>query len=257
MAKSEQQRQKKLARKKAKDRQKKQQIARQKQQLASLTGKMSAASNGRILHCMVGEFDQGMGSVVLARQAPSGLAAIAIFLLDTYCLGVKDIIATCRNPSEWGEVLQGMADRQGLKAVRPGIARGLVEATAEYAESLGLSPHPDYPKAQLLWGDVEAESVAGLYEFGRNGKPCYVAGPHDDAATQSLILGKLDKNLGRGNYNFVLGGPADGFSLLGSTFGEEDWGDDGVDDDDYEDEDDDPSSVVLGRVESRRIESDE
>ena len=81
MVKSEQQRQKKLARRRAKDHRAKQQLVQQKQQLASLMGKMTAASSGKIVHCAIGEFEAGMGMVGFSRSRyvtslPSGIRSV-------------------------------------------------------------------------------------------------------------------------------------------------------------------------------------
>jgi len=42
--------------------------------------------------------------------------------------------------------------------------------------------------------------------FGRDGKPMYIEGPHDDT---SRFMSALRKTVGEGNFHFVVGAPAD------------------------------------------------
>ncbi len=206
MVKSEQHRQKKLARRKAKDQRAKRQLIQQKQQLASLMGKMTAASSGKIVHCAIGEIEAGMGMVLISRQAPTGQIAVAVFLLDLFCLGVKNAMGTYYAPSQYNDMYDDIRTKHMMKSARPEVARGLVEAAIEYAENLGFSPHADYRKMQPIWGDVEPQSIEGLYEFGENGKPTYVSGPMDDSVKQRRILETLTHTVGEGNFKFVLMG---------------------------------------------------
>jgi hypothetical protein len=231
MAKSEQRRQNKLAKKQAKERRKRKEATRKQQQLASLAGKMTAASHGRIVRCGVTEAVEkaGIGYVLIARQGPAGQIAIALILVDVYCLGVKDATATLRAPSEAEEMFEQLTRDQQLESVSPGLARGLVEGAIAYARSLGFEPHPDYRKVAPIWGDIEPESVEGQYEFGHNGKPLYIRGPFDDLAKQQVILNTLQKSVGEANFVTRLSGPASGGLL--ARYDEED-----DEDEDFEEE---------------------
>ena len=93
MARNEQRRQKKLALKKAKRNEERRVIARAES--SGISGGMALASRWPVVQARVSAtlWDQGMGYAVLVRRGPGGLAAMAMFLLDVYCLGVKDVIA--------------------------------------------------------------------------------------------------------------------------------------------------------------------
>jgi hypothetical protein len=207
MAQSEQQRQRKLAKKQAKNREKHKLIARKQQDLESMAGQMQASAKGEIIYCGVCESisDIGLGHVVIARQGPSRLVGLVMFLVDTGCLGVKDTVAALRGPSEVKEIIQKLERERELKPVPPELARGLVEGAVEYARLLGFPPHCDYRKASLIWGDIKPASIEGHYQFGRDGKPYYCNGPFENAARQQHILRTLERNVGENNFNFVLG----------------------------------------------------
>ncbi len=209
MAKSEQQRQKKLAKKLSKERVNKKLMAQRQQQMSSLSGQMTVASAGAIEHCYITSSchdGMGMGSVLIVRRVGTQ-HAFALFLVDVYCLGVKDAMGRFYSTAQLGETLADLSSRQPFDAVSPGVARGFVEAAVEYAQSLGLPPHADYRKVTPIWGNTVAEPVPEKYQFGKDGRPCYVNGPYDDIARQRQIVETLRMRVGEGNFDVFLGGP--------------------------------------------------
>jgi hypothetical protein len=47
------------------------------------------------------------------------------------------------------------------------------------ARSLGLEPYPDFAGVEPLFGNISAEACDVSFEFGLDGKPFYIPGPHD------------------------------------------------------------------------------
>lgn len=246
MAKSEQRRQNKLAKKQAKERRKHKEASRRQQLLASLAGKMTAAARGRIIYCGVTEDvrTQGIGYVCIARQALMGEVAVALILVDTYCLGVKNALGTLRSASDAKAMIEDLQNQFELQTVSPGLARGLVEGAIGYARSIGFEPHADYRKVAPIWGDTQAESVAGQYEFGKDGKPFYVSGPFDDLNKQQFINKTLERTVGPGNYHFIVTlGPR-----MGSHF-------ESYDAEDFDDEEDSDEDLDEGVAENQLLEN--
>src|SRR5205823_5430279 len=138
-------RQKKLEKRAAARKQKKQSVVRS--QSAGLPGQLTAAARFPVLNCWISDSlgPNGIGWVVLSRELPNGQVAVVSFLVDRYCLGVKDV---------WAEVLHRTAYNNKYvrkvntdmpsRSVGPAEARKLVEQAVEYARAIGLSPHPDY-----------------------------------------------------------------------------------------------------------------
>ena len=60
---------------------------------ASLVGRIRVAAKGSVVRCMMSStlFELGIGHVIVARALPSGLLGCAYFLLDVFCLGIKDV----------------------------------------------------------------------------------------------------------------------------------------------------------------------
>ena len=79
------------------------------------------------------------------------------------------------------------------------LARHVVFGAADYARGLGFDPHPDFAKGASLLG--EWESGSSDVTFGRDGKPMYINGPHDDAYG---IVAKLRTAVGDGNYDSLI-----------------------------------------------------
>ena len=205
---SESKRQQQLAKKKKK----------RKAKLATSTSKLGKAANQLrmaqqaaalpIQDCLLPEeiFEEsGIGSVVISRIKENGNVAVSVILLDVYCLGAKNALFHVLPPADYQELLRHIGTHETLKPAPPACARKLVEDCIGYARDLGFEPHADYEIARQLFGDIEAGDCTETYEFGKDGKPFYVAGPNDSAKKMARIVETLSKNCGEGNFNYLLG----------------------------------------------------
>ncbi len=236
MSKSEAKRQQKLAKKKSKEREKRKVIVQRQQRLASLVGKMTEAAKGAIEGCYISTTchdGTGIGTVLVVRRMSSGMYAFAVILIDSFCLGVKDAMGRFCSSAEMQKFMDHFNRNDPLEAAEPSAARGYVEAAIAYAHSLGLPPHPDYRKVAPIWGDVVPGTFPSKLVFGRGGKPCYVAGPHDDQGRQNVILQSLKNNVGESNFDFII--PIDSKSGLNlSEFTDNELDNNDLDDQDYD-----------------------
>jgi len=242
MAKSEQHRQKKLAKKRTKELRQKQELARRNQAMKSLVGQMQWASQYPVYQCYVSDtiFDtQGMGPIYLSRKLSDGRIAFMFLLIDSNCLGIKDAGGKFCTPGEFAEYISGMKETGQLTSCSASYARKLTEDVIAYSESIGFSPHPDYRRVSALWGDIDSSECDEEFTFGQDGQPFYMSGPFDDKARQSFIYRRLCQTVGEGNFHFMVGGPMNApaefdFSVLAPN-DDQDFDDD---DDDYLDDDD-------------------
>lgn len=210
MAKSEQQRQKKLAKKRSKELRNQQQLARRNQAMKSVLGQMQWASRFPVHSCHVGQtiFDpSGIGSIFLTRKLSDGRLAFMFLLIDAHCLGVKDAGARFCSESEFEEFFSRSVENNELVPAEPSYARKLTEQAIAYAESIGFSPHPDYRRVSPLWGEIDAAACHDDFTFGLDGKPSYCSGPFEDEARQNFIFRRLCETVGEGNFHFTQGGP--------------------------------------------------
>ncbi len=143
----------------------------------------------------------GLVTVLLARSKRSGKVALCVYLVDVFCLGVKDVIG----PRALDEVgLPGFVQRCFSAYDAPPIeapidlAQDLVWGGIAYARELGFQPHRSFSAAAAHLGPLIGPSRIG---FGRHGKPYFVEGPRDDAGR---VLEALEASVGTGNFHFLV-----------------------------------------------------
>ena len=146
----------------------------------------------------------GLVSVLVARRHRYGKVSVCGYLADVYCLGVKNAMG----PKVMDEHLLSRHVREyfsgyaGTPLEAPiELAREVVYGSIEYARRLGFEPHGDFAAAAGHLGPWTGPSTI---TFGNEGKPCYVSGPYDDPRR---VTKTLDRTIGSGNYDFLLGGP--------------------------------------------------
>lgn len=153
--------------------------------------------------------DSGLVGVLVARDTGSTVLACG-FLVDVFCLGVKDTngpktMNRAKLPDFTRRFFSSWPSQPPL-AVPLELARHVVFGAVDYARALGFEPHPDFAKGAAVLGDWEAGSSD--VTFGRDGKPFYVNGPYDDTYA---TMEKLRRAVGDGNFDCAIGfpGPAD------------------------------------------------
>jgi hypothetical protein len=170
----------------------------------------------------------GIANVTIARRGPFDQVAYAIFLVDLYCLGVKDVVIDLGPEWKWNARLQQQKEgREPVVKISPEAARKLIEGAVEYARSLGIEPHRDYASARPIFGTIDPSQCLTDFTFGKDGKPLFMAGPHDGSERVNKILNTLKANVGEGNYHFIL-------PMSGPEESDEDFDDDL--DEDFDDE---------------------
>ncbi|MDQ5908783.1 MAG: hypothetical protein QG599_876 [Pseudomonadota bacterium] len=200
MAIDEKRRQKKLARKAA-ERKAKQTEKR------SLLPASSAAAAARfpIGDCFIPTdlFSEGIGHIILTRTLPNSRIAVAGFLIDAFCLGVKNALYHEMSYEEYESYLAQVESQVPIEKAHPSCVRKLVESAARYAQDIGLSPHPDYAKASRLFGDIDAAACPVRYTFGKDGKPLYINGPNETPFQQRKIIETLERHLGSDGFEHI------------------------------------------------------
>jgi hypothetical protein len=160
-------------------------------------------------------FDSGWGYLVVSRFKADGRVESGFFLLDTFCLGVKDAGFHC-----FGSIAvyqESLLDRlfpdEDPVRMTPAAARKLAEDAVSYARGLGFSPGGDYKKASRVFGGITTTTDCDEeFMFGKDGKPFYIQGPSDSPACVERILRLLEARCGEGGYHYIVA--ADDFEPL-------------------------------------------
>ena len=170
---SAKQKQKKLQRKAKK---RKQSLAKRPQTWSKT--KASAYATFPIHECLIPEdlFETGLGNVTFARKAPGGRIALSAFVVDVFCLGVKNALFKVSDVNDYEEnfkqrLFESHAGRDFF-CIDPWCARKMIEGAVAYAETLGFKPHSDYQNAKVLFGDIDPGTCPEAYVYGKEGKPC-------------------------------------------------------------------------------------
>jgi len=147
-------------------------------------------------------FECGNGMVVLTRKISAHRLALAAFLVDAYCLGVKDAFFREIDEAEIETLLEPFETAGRFEAVDPSYARKLLHEAVAYARSLGLEPHADYAAVEPLFGDVAADAGEAQFQFGYQGKPLYIPGPSESPTQIRRRMDLLRRRLGADGFEF-------------------------------------------------------
>jgi hypothetical protein len=171
----------------------------------TLPAQVSRALAVPIQHCLLQDsvFEGGLGTLVVARGVTTHQFALASFLLDSYCLGIKDVMFQSVEAEEFALCLDTLAISSPLTPVDPAYARKLLRDLAAWAKAIGFEPHPDFATVEHVVGDVNAEDSDVVFHFGRDGKPCYIPGPFDSPSLTRLRLEQLRKRFGDEGFAFM------------------------------------------------------
>ena len=147
-------------------------------------GEFAEMANCPIHECLVpqGLFEEGIGNLVFSRRLPDGRIALGMFLLDVFCLGVKNAFGVTLSRTKYEERIHNWRGPETFEPMPPACLRKLVEGGVAYARELGFNPHPDYAVASQIFGDVDASACSTEFTYGQEGKPFYCSGPNETAA---------------------------------------------------------------------------
>lgn len=181
------------------------------QQALSPLRHVRQASRYPIEGCWVQEGweNSGLAVVVTARRQPNCNLVFGNYLVDYYCLGVKDTYFSADIPPGQfrNDALPAMYRTAGKPIkISPDLAHEIVYGAVEYAGRFGFRPHRDFAQSQSILDPPDAHPRTGKVTFGKDGKPLYIAGPRDNV---EAIMRQLARTAGEGNYDFLtqIGGP--------------------------------------------------
>jgi hypothetical protein len=200
MPRDERRRQKALARKAGRRKEKKAAI---QHAASAVRPSFRMAAQWPLYECQVSRSWQEPGELVqilVARSAGDEIAA-AGFLVDLGCLGVKDALTHILIPSEYAEFRRTFTGIQPMTRADLNLAAKIIQEGIAYADRLGFKPHPDYRNAALLLADADPAACRTPIPLGMEGKPFYIPGPHDNP---SRVVRQLERAVGPGNFHYVL-----------------------------------------------------
>jgi hypothetical protein len=166
------------------------------------------ARNLEIFECLINPDwkERGIANVVVARKHTNGNVTAAIYLVDLFCLGVKDTMYLFNEiEAVYREKLQPIEDVNPFIKIEYILAHNIIFAANEFAGDYGFNPHKDFNSVTKYLLEEDNDDIELIdIECGQDGKPSYFQGVDDNKATVARILNQLERTAGRGNFNFTI-----------------------------------------------------
>lgn len=159
--------------------------------------------------------DSGKAMITVTRVHINGNITFGAFLVDLYCLGVKEAFWDFnRHPADFEKYIDGQQNGNpyGIRVMRTDyvLVHNIIYGAVEYAGEIGFYPHRSFePAKYILEEDDEHVKLINI-EFGYKGKPFYISSPVNPAE-KNRVLAHLNNKLGPGNFNFITEEDADEF----------------------------------------------
>jgi hypothetical protein len=141
--------------------------------------------------------EDGISSIYIIRKITDTTYVFASYLIDFWCLGLKDVFITFMLTED---KLQSLLQKTHgtLISISYKDARNLILGSIDFAKSIEIEPN-------FEWGGLNASFIEAKkpYEkqdfFGKKGEPFYFEGPHDKKRYNIEELIKKVKKFG-GDY---------------------------------------------------------
>ena len=145
----------------------------------------------------------GLVKLLLARQQPDGALCFGVYLLDTFCLGLKKTFAAAGVSRMCYEhdVRRPLFPRSDRLACSAELAHQMIYASIEYAAQFGFQPAAAFALTRYVLSPRGHLAEPYPLTFGKQGQPFFVAGPADPVAA---ILEQLEQTAGAGQYAYAV-----------------------------------------------------
>lgn len=177
----------------------------------TLSSPLDALQNARrypILGCWTMEEwqESGITPIVIAREQDDGKVLFANYLIDLYCLGVKDVVVEENVPKKRFERLLQKMCMQAPESLKVDLAHEIIYGALDYARKYGFEPHSDFTRlhADQVLDPPDEHPRTNKVEFGQDGKPTYISGPHESQYQSRRIVQTLETTAGEGNFHYIV-----------------------------------------------------
>lgn len=149
---------------------------------------------------------RGQAVVQFVRRSQDGRRAAVGFVVDLFCLGVREVHLVLPPPRRGAglaavhDMLDRIAVPGTMRRMDPFLAAKVVRTGVAYARTLGFAPHPDYELAHTLVEGIDDSLCDEPVPCGRFGKPVVVPEPGLDLPR---LVARLERRVGRGGFHLV------------------------------------------------------
>ena len=108
--------------------------------------------------------------MIVSRNHKGGRISFASYLVDTFCLGIKDTFFRLRiTPEEFKDYITAIDENIGIEKCSYEVAHNWVWGGVDWAEEAGLKPHKDFAITQFMLEEDTDEVPLIDQPFGRDG----------------------------------------------------------------------------------------
>ncbi len=155
--------------------------------------------------CNDGWGETGITTVMLAREQDTSTVLYGLYLVDIWCLGVKNAMVRLN--------VSRASLRRHVERVFHGeqvpceasLAHQLIYGAIDFARQYGFEPHEDFYRlgADKILAPRGTYPESHKITFGKDGKPFYVGGPHDSPQFVRHVLNTLERTA-PGRYHYIV-----------------------------------------------------
>ncbi|MFW6369829.1 MAG: hypothetical protein ACOC10_01335 [Bacteroidota bacterium] len=114
-----------------------------------------------------------MANIVISRKHSNGNITLAVFLVDLFLKGVKDVAYRFNMPfPDYEDFLSRYFEKEVFVEANYALAHNIIYGAVEFAEDAGYKPHPDFSVARYLLEEDNEQIALVNVAFGYKGKHC-------------------------------------------------------------------------------------
>lgn len=145
--------------------------------------------------------ESGLAQILVIRNRPDGNYVFGVYLVDVFCLGLKD--SFCNNDASSEKLQEVMLYTFGIRPreeISYNEAHNIIYGAIAFAEEAGIPPIKDFDLTQYVLEEDTEDIPLIEYEFGKDGKYYLICGeayPRD-----KMFIEPLKKRLGD-KFNYI------------------------------------------------------
>lgn len=144
--------------------------------------------------------EKGLVTLVVTRNHPDGYFTFGLFLVDLYCLGVKETFYVINEQEKYHAFLKVLEEEEGIEECTYTLAHNIIYGAVAYAQELGFEPAKEFAVTQYLLEEDDNRVELIDIEFGLSGKPAIFT---IDEKNINGIIAILEKTAGPGGYSII------------------------------------------------------
>lgn len=163
--------------------------------------------------------ETGEGIAIVSRKHTGGRVSYAVYLVDIWCVGVKDTYYRLRcEESDFEAFVEHMGPQ--VEPMSYEEVHNWIYGAVAFADEAGIPPHKDFALTKYMLEEDTDDIPLIDHEFGKEGKYFLVA---KNGLEASRYLPYLKKNIGEGNFDFLIeSGSYDGYEDYDYDYSDED-----------------------------------